>query len=129
MDQVWGGLESGGYKLFVAGIGYLFFAFGKFMATQDPDASETAEWKESKWKVILVVVGIAVFLGALASQDHVIMSGGDYLYDGGEVEEVIANPEPLKRAVAMGVFSVVPMAMGAMKGKNQQDRLSRREGR
>ena len=97
-------MNRGQVKLFIMCVSYALFAFGGIMR-------ETL----SKWKAVLVALGIAVFLAGLGSGGTAVHEGGDHLYDPGEVVDTVDDPRPLKTFVSIGVFSACTLVTGALR--------------
>lgn len=69
----------------------------------------------SKWKAVSYAIVGASVLGLLASGDFVSSSGGDYLFDAGEIEDVEENPHPISSGVGIFVYSFTSMCIGIFK--------------
>jgi hypothetical protein len=102
--------------LLTVGVGLGFYKLGRIFV--EGGLEETSIGKRftpgmPKWKAALMALGIASFLGLVASRDYVEYDGsGDKLFDPGQVVEVIKNSRPWESFTLVCVFTLTTIGLG-----------------
>tara|TARA_E500000318_G_scaffold54309_2_gene50605 strand:- start:32276 stop:32638 length:363 start_codon:yes stop_codon:yes gene_type:complete len=116
-NQVSEGLGYGFWLCFIAGAGRVFYWLGAHRYDERPYAKSKRGENINKLKAICEGLAVAAVLGLIASRDYVQRDGGDYLYDPGEIVDVVEEEEPYKSFASIFMFAGLCWTVGVMMSK------------
>ena len=124
-EQIIDGIFNGVRDLGILGVGCVLFWIGKYLVEEWGSESSSSKGLP-KWKATLIVLVIGVILGVLVATPSAVREGGDPLFGGGEVTEVIEVKRPYEAFAWMFVFSCVVMWVGVSKGEGSRSLANHR---
>ena len=117
-NQISEGLGYGLWLCFIAGVGRVFYWLGQHRYEERPYAKSKRQENINKLKTVIEGIVVAAVLGLIASRDYVQREGGDYIYNPGEIVDVIEEEEPYKSFSSTFMFAGLCWTLGALLSKD-----------